>query len=154
MPWAEFDPAVEKHDPSTLTERTFNRILMPLTTASPLLIMSGTYRHFLAGLETEVANGSAIAVPRIGTHFEGESIFAEIEADGAIRVHRTVSRLLDREMRELSVRRDIEGTRSDDRRQFVDLLKTADSLSRLLISKLVNETRREGDVAVVEAWAR
>jgi hypothetical protein len=154
-PW--FDPATGEVDLEASALAGWREDLrLPHLATTPLILMDGIYRRFLAREDVEIAQAAAILKPIAGTHVEGESLLA-VGEEGAERlsVNSSASELLGRTRRELSVRKDVVGRREAERDHFVDLLDTRESDLRLTIGRdPVVAVRRTGDRAILTVWSR
>ena len=142
---------------SDAVERT-GPLALPVSGHTPLLLTSGTWRRFLEGMEVEIAEGAAVVRPVVGTYVAGEAIVMRPH-DSALwrqpQITLARSEILGLVPRDLEVRRDIMGKRTDLSGHKLDILHTADSqVSILLVAPGATTLDRVGATSVIHLWSR
>ncbi len=123
-----------------------------------LLLLRGTWRRFLESMEVSIAQGAALVRPVVGTYVDGEVIVVRPgDVGGRSRpwLSRSSSALLGLDTRDLEVRRDIMGERSDEWGHKFDVLHTADAHARFALDEEGStDLHRVGETAVIHIWSR
>ena len=92
---------------------------------TPFVLLRGTWRRIVTTLDVEVAQSAAMVESKVFPHFEGESLLVLAGAAGSAVVRTAEGRIVSHETAMLEVRLDIDGKRSTDASNLVDILRTA-----------------------------
>jgi hypothetical protein len=124
----------------------------PVRGGTPLLILRGTWRRFVAGIRSQTADGAAVLGPRVAERLDGIVIRATRRGDGLV-VERAASVLLSRQARILAARTDENGVHREVSDQRVDAIRAAESRARFRLGAGEHsDLRREAGRAAADRF--